>query len=439
MKKKINDLKEHPLNIKIYGNENVDNDLVESIKNNGLLVPLTVKKDGTIISGHRRYKALKETDISDIPVNIIKFENEIEEKETLINFNKQRDKNYSQKYNEAKELEIIETEKAKLRQIEKLKKGNEQNSCSDTQTFAEREKGETKQIVAKKTGFGSKENLRKYEKIKAADKPEIIEKLDKGEITVNKAYQDIKKAERKKENEEKIKKLANKTIPSNIKLLEGDLFEQVKNIPDNSIDLLCTDPPYFVLDEAWDTFKDKQDFLTFTENWLNKIMPKVKKNTGRIYISFAHDYIFDLYNIFSKYNNYGFTFFGQIIWVKKNNNQKFNRKAYRLTFEPIFYLYGKDCKDLNFYEFGEIQSNVWEIAIPQSNFKEGKYHPTQKPIELYRRIIETGSNENDLILDCFAGSGTSGVVCKQINRNCILIEKEEKYIDIIKGRINNVD
>ena len=203
--------------------------------------------------------------------------------------------------------------------------------------------------------------------------------------------------------------------------------------------MLCTDPPYFVLDENWDTFKDKQDFLTFTENWLNKIMPKVKKNTGRIYISFAHDYIFDLYNIFSKYNNYGFTFFGQIIWVKKNNNQKFNRKAYRLTFEPIFYLYGKDCKDLNFYEFGEIQSNVWEIAIPQSNFKEGKYHPTQKPIELYRRIIETGSNENDLILDCFAGSGTSGVVCKQINRNCILIEKEEKYIDIIKGRINNVD
>ena len=77
----------------------------------------------------------------------------------MINFNKQRDKNYSQKYNEAKELEIIETEKAKLRQIEKLKKGNEQNSCSDTQTFAEREKGETKQIVAKKTGFGSEDTF----------------------------------------------------------------------------------------------------------------------------------------------------------------------------------------------------------------------------------------------------------------------------------------
>jgi len=437
MKKKINDLKEHPLNIKIYGNENVDNDLVESIKNNGLLVPLTVKKDGTIISGHRRYKALKETDISDIPVNIIKFENEIEEKETLINFNKQRDKNYSQKYNEAKELEIIETEKAKLRQIEKLKKGNEQNSCSDTQTFAEREKGETKQIVAKKTGFGSKENLRKYEKIKAADKPEIIEKLDKGEITVNKAYQDIKKAERKKENEEKIKKSANKTIPSNIKLLEGDLFEQVKNIPDNSIDLLCTDPPYFVLDENWDTFKSYDDFLIFTEKWLNIVIPKIK-NTGRLYISFPCDFKFDLYNILKKNNFYNFIFGNEIIWVKRNNNQMSNKKNYRYQYESILYLYGKNADKLNFTEYGEIQSNVWEIAIPQSNFKEGKFHPTQKPKELYRRIIKTGSIENDLILDCFAGSGTTGVICKELNKNCILIEKEKKYIDIIKGRINNV-
>ena len=274
MKKKINDLKEHPLNIKIYGNEIVDNDLVENIKNNGLLVPLTIKKDGTIISGHRRFKALKEIDITDIPVNIIEFENELEEKETLINFNKQREKTYSQ----------IDREAAG-------KTNPVQNSAQ----------GKTRDIVAKKSGFGSHDTRTKYKKIKKANKPELIEKLDKGEITVNKAYQNIKKAERKKENEEKIKKSANKKIPSNIKLLEGDLFYLIDQVKDNSIDLLCTDPPYFVLNKEveWDTFKSYDDFLIFTEKWLNIVIPKIK-NTGRLYISFPCDFKFDLYNILKK-------------------------------------------------------------------------------------------------------------------------------------------
>ena len=106
-------------------------------------------------------------------------------------------------------------------------------------------------------------------------------------------------------------------------------------------------------------------------------------------------------------------------------------------YEPIFYLYGKDAPVLNFEadSYGETQQNVWEIATPQSNFNEGKYHSAQKPIELYRRIIKTGSFNGDTILDCFAGSGTTGIVCKDLDRNCILIEKDIENCKLIKGRV----
>jgi DNA modification methylase len=94
---------------------------------------------------------------------------------------------------------------------------------------------------------------------------------------------------------------------------------------------------------------------------------------------------------------------------------------------------------LNFTEYeSNYQSSVWDIAVPQSNFSEGKYHPCQKPLELYRRIISSGTKKGELVLDCFAGSGTTGVICKELERSGILIEKEEKYIKLIKGRINSV-
>ena len=251
-------------------------------------------------------------------------------------------------------------------------------------------------------------------------------------ISINEAYKETKKKMRKQLQVTS----PSEPLPSNIKILEGDLFEMLKQIPDKSIDLLNTDPPYFILKEKWDTFKNKEEYLTFTQNWLDVVITKVK-DTGRIYISFAPDYQFDFYNLLLKNNFWSFNFGNMLIWYYKNNNKMFDRKRYRFAYEPIFYLYGKNAPTLNLSPdtFGEMQQNVWEIATPQSNFKEGKLHPAQKPLELSRRIIKTGSSEGDTVLDCFAGSGTSGVICKETNRNCILIEKEKENINIIKSRL----
>ena len=246
----------------------------------------------------------------------------------------------------------------------------------------------------------------------------------------------VAKQYEREENIIKTKEKSKEFKESNIKLLEGDFFDMISQIEDNSIDLLNTDPPYFILDNDWDTFDNLEGFLSFTEKWLKLVKPKLK-TTGRIYISFSPDYKYYLYKILSKLNYLDFNYGNEIIWVKKNNNKLFSQKRYRLTYEPIIYLYGKDSKKLNFTDdtFGEIQTDVWDIATPQSNFKEGKYHSAQKPLELYRRIIKTGSKENDTVLDCFSGSGTTGIICKELNRNCILIEKDIENIKIIKGRL----
>lgn len=81
-------------------------------------------------------------------------------------------------------------------------------------------------------------------------------------------------------------------------------------------------------------------------------------------------------------------------------------------------------------------TDVWTFNIMGG--KESVNHPTQKPLKIIKRIIETSSREDALVLDCFGGSGTTAVACKQLGRNCIIIEREEKYIEITKKRLAEV-
>ena len=165
------------------------------------------------------------------------------------------------------------------------------------------------------------------------------------------------------------------------------------------------------------------------------------KDTGRMFIFFAPDYQYHLFQLLMSNNFFDMDYANTIIWVKKNNNKKFDRKRYRLTYEPIFHLSGKAAGNLTFPDetFGEIQTDVWTVATPQSNFKEGKYHPAQKPVEIYDRIVMTASNEGDTILDPFAGSGTAAIPCIKRRRKCFLIEANADNCILIQGRINGVE
>jgi site-specific DNA-methyltransferase (adenine-specific) len=321
---------------------------------------------------------------------------------------------------------------------------------------------DTQKELAKIAGV-SHDTINKVEHIEKQAIPEIKEQIRTGKISINEA----KKAsglepEKQKAVADKIATGQAKSVKEAVNqgkieaakqvilnngdkkpvggvLYEGDIFNEIAEIEDRSVDLLFVDPPYMILKEEWDQYANIEQFIAFSKKWLDLVMPKVKQ-TGRVYICFSQYYQYDFYHLLSENGFYGFNFGQTIIWNYRNNNQPSDRKMYRFAYEPVFYLYGKEAGPLNFTPetYGETQFNVWTIAIPQSNFTEGKFHPAQKPLELLERIITTGSKEGDMVLDPFAGSGTTGIVAQKQGRKYILIEKDLEYCKIAKGRLNGV-
>ncbi|MCE7743867.1 MAG: hypothetical protein GPJ52_01905 [Candidatus Heimdallarchaeota archaeon] len=406
--------------------------LTKDISKNGLLEPI-VLFEGKILDGRNRYTACRR--INEIPI-FEEFDESLDPIDYVISLNlHRRHLNSAQRANIG--LVILEKEREKGK--EKQTRKPTSVSCSEQET---KEPHDSLKKAAEQVGVSDK-TLWQWEKISdVAREDGDIEiarvKALQGQRSIVSVVNEITQKEREQELQEKAKK------PRAIlgKIIHGDFFDKIKKIKDDSIDLLFVDPPYNILPEDWDTFESKKAFRAFCESWLNLVIPKVK-DTGRIYIcsSQEHKYLFYSFmqsnpTLFLKFH------FGQeIIWHYKNNNKPSNRKLYRYAYEPIFYLYGKKAEELNFppESYGETQNNVWTINIPQNNHSEGKFHKAQKPLELLRRIVLTGSREEDLILDPFAGSGTTGVACEELGRKYILIEKEKEHVEIIKGRLYGLE
>ena len=219
-------LKPHPVNRKLYGAETISQDFIDSIKENGILEPLVIKRDGTIISGHRRWLTAKALNMESVPVRVLEFENELDEREAIITFNKQREKTFSQKMAEAEELEAIEGERARKRQVASLKKG-EERPVRDK--WPEREAGRTRDKVAQAVGMGSGKTYERAAKVWEAAKEgnevalELVEKLDKGEVSIHKAYKDIRRQELRKEKQEEL---------------------QTRELPTGVFEVILADPPW---------------------------------------------------------------------------------------------------------------------------------------------------------------------------------------------------
>lgn len=126
-----------------------------------------------------------------------------------------------------------------------------------------------------------------------------------------------------------------------------------------------------------------------------------------------------------------------LIWHHRNMTRKFISKQYVWTYDPIFYLAKGKSEELKSSFTKRENVDVFEFAAPQTNFKRDKqYHFLQKPYELIATLIKNSSNKGDTVLDCFLGSGTTMKAALDLKRNCIGIEINPKYINIIKQRLN---
>lgn len=236
-------------------------------------------------------------------------------------------------------------------------------------------------------------------------------------------------------------------------LYNEDCIEVLKKLKPNSVDLIFADPPYFLSNGGksihsgkvvsvnkgeWDKKENYEDTILFTKNWINGCF-KVLKFGGSIWVSGTVHNIFEVKNALDEA---GFKIINIVVWHKSDPPPLIYKNKLRFSYELIIWA-SKGFKHIFNYEYmfkinnGELE-DVWTIPAVQMNEKKFGYHPTQKPEELLERIIKSSSNEGDTILDPFMGSGTTCYVAKKLNRKYIGIEKDKKFFNISKRRIDSI-
>ena len=211
-------------------------------------------------------------------------------------------------------------------------------------------------------------------------------------------------------------------------VLQGDCLELMKGMPDGSVDMILTDPPYgmnYQSNRRTSTPKFKKIKGDTEVSWYKAFI----RECYRVLKSDSHAYVFcNEYNVshFRKMQeDAGFNNKRTLIWLKNNHTSGDLLGDYGNKTEYINFMH-KGRRLLN----GKRNNNVLEFKRVQSSV-----HPTEKPIDLLEFLIEKSTTEGDVILDPFAGSGTTGVACQNLNRNFILMEQEPEYVEIIKERL----
>lgn len=243
-----------------------------------------------------------------------------------------------------------------------------------------------------------------------------------------------------------------------IKLIKGDCLEVMKSIPDGSIDAIITDPPYGTTACKWDSVID------FNLMWeqLNRII----KPNGAIVLfgsepfssalrmssikNYKYDWIWNkrkagnftlgnrqplkTHEIISVFSLKTHNYYPQKTLLENPQTRHLGKKSINRE-DGFTGGIGKEIKYGKDYEPNKkLPISIQEFK--KDNYKNNRFHPTQKPVELMEYLIKTYTNEKETVLDFTMGSGSTGVACKNTNRNFIGIEQDEKYFNIAKDRIN---
>jgi len=236
------------------------------------------------------------------------------------------------------------------------------------------------------------------------------------------------------------------------KLYKGDCLEVMKTIEDNSIDAIITDPPYGTTACKWDSV------IPFADMW--EQLHRIIKPNGAIVLFGSEPFSSALR--MSNIKNYKYDW----VWKKTKPSGHLNAKKQPMRkteavsvfykkqciynpqglIEGVFnnnrpsrakktngdYVHGKE-REIGLSKFTNYPNNILEFPNPNNK----TVHPTQKPVALMEYLIKTYTNEGEAVLDFTMGSGTTGVACKNLNRNFIGIELDKKYFKIATNRINS--
>ena len=243
------------------------------------------------------------------------------------------------------------------------------------------------------------------------------------------------------------------------KIINGDCLVELKKIPDKTFDLVFADPPYNLqlknkltrpdssevnaVNDKWDQFESFKKYDEFTISWLKECKRILKKNGALWVIGSYHN----IFRLGTAIQNLGFWILNDVVWNKNNPMPNFRGTRFTNAHETLIWA-SKNQKSKYTFNYQslkclnddlQMRSN-WNLPICSGGErlkKNGKkVHSTQKPESLLHRILLASSNRGDYILDPFLGSGTTAVVAKKLGRICFGIEKENKYFNAAKQRLN---
>lgn len=235
-------------------------------------------------------------------------------------------------------------------------------------------------------------------------------------------------------------------------IYNDDCIKVMKNLESESIDMIFADPPYFLSNGGksissgkivsvnkgeWDKKENYNDVQKFTYDWLSECY-RLLKNKSSIWVTGTHHNIFDIKMLMNKI---GYKIINVVIWKKLDPPPLIYKNKFRFSYEFIIWADKGKGHVFNYDKMFDVNNeemqDVWLLPAVQLSEKKCGYHPTQKPECLLERIISSSTVENQIVLDPFMGSGTTGIVAKKLKRIFIGIEKDIKYYEICKKRLLN--
>jgi modification methylase len=244
-------------------------------------------------------------------------------------------------------------------------------------------------------------------------------------------------------------------------IILGDCIEVLKSLPDESVDLIFADPPYNLqlnqelwrpnltlvdaVDDDWDQFADFESYDKFSQSWLAECR-RILKSDGSIWVIGSYHNIFRLGYLMQ---NLGYWFLNDVVWVKTNPMPNFRGVRFTNAHETLIWAckHKKGKYKFNYHAMKDLNDGLqmrsdWQIPLctgaERIKINGKKAHSTQKPEALLYRVILSSTDPEDIILDPFFGTGTTGAVAKKLNRHWIGIEINPRYVKLAEERIDSI-
>ncbi len=238
-------------------------------------------------------------------------------------------------------------------------------------------------------------------------------------------------------------------------LFKEDCFDVLPKLPENSIDMIFADPPYFLSNGGitchagkmvsvnkgkWDISKGIEENYIFTQRWLRECQRVLTPN-GTIWVSGTSHII---YTVGSAMQTLGYKILNDIAWFKVNPPPNLSCRYFTHSTETIIWA-AKNKNSRHFFNYGLMKKmnnnkqmlSLWSIKAPGPLEKIYGKHPTQKPLELLNRIVLASTKSGDIILDPFNGSGSTGIAALKENRQYIGVELNQSYLDVSIKRLKD--